>query len=94
MFNSLGYGTWFFFASFLVITMIWSYFLFPETKGLTVDQMDVIYFLPFVINYLFSEYNQPGHRGVPHTRHTKIQALEEQAQATDKFAWAKYFEEV
>jgi hypothetical protein len=56
--------------------------------------MDVIYFLPFFINYLFGEYNQPCHRGVRHTRHTKVQALEEPAQATDKSARAKYFEEV
>lgn len=42
MFNSFGYGTWFFFASFRVIAAGWSYFPLPETKGLTVDQMDMI----------------------------------------------------
>lgn len=45
MFNSFGYGVWFFFAGFLVVATVWSYFLLPETKGLTIDQMDMILYV-------------------------------------------------
>lgn len=42
IFKSLGYGTWFFFASVLIVATIWAFFLLPETKGLTIEQMDMI----------------------------------------------------
>ncbi|OQE18237.1 hypothetical protein PENSTE_c018G09639 [Penicillium steckii] len=60
IFKSFGYGTWFFFASILIVATIWAFFLLPETKGLTIDQMDMIF-----------GYNSPGHRGIPHTRLTR-----------------------
>ncbi|KAI0126278.1 MFS quinate transporter QutD [Xylariales sp. AK1849] len=56
IFSSFGYGTWFFFASILLVASIWSFFFLPETKGVTTDQMD----------YLFG-YNCQGYRGIPHT---------------------------
>ncbi|KAL4803344.1 general substrate transporter [Aspergillus unguis] len=43
IFNSLGYGTWFFFAAWMLLASIWSFFLLPETKGRTLDEMDVIF---------------------------------------------------
>lgn len=43
MFASLGYGTWFFFASVMMTAAIWSYFFVPETKGTTMEQLDVIF---------------------------------------------------
>ncbi|KAL2202219.1 general substrate transporter [Sarocladium strictum] len=43
IFTSFGYGTWFFFACWMLVATIWAYFLVPETKGLTVDQMDLIF---------------------------------------------------
>jgi magnesium-transporting ATPase (P-type) len=45
IFKSLGYGTWFFFASILIIATIWAFFLLPETKGLTIEQMDMILYV-------------------------------------------------
>jgi hypothetical protein len=42
IFNSFGYGTWFFFASWMFLATAWSFFLLPETKGLTIEQMDKI----------------------------------------------------
>ncbi|KAL4994631.1 general substrate transporter [Aspergillus recurvatus] len=43
IFKSLGYGTWFFFASWMMLATIWSFFLLPETKGKTLDEMDMIF---------------------------------------------------
>jgi hypothetical protein len=42
IFTALGFGTWFFFASWMLLATIWAFFLLPETKGLTMDQMDEI----------------------------------------------------
>jgi tellurite resistance protein TehA-like permease len=46
IFNSLGYGTWFFFASWMLLATIWSFFFLPETKGKTLDEMDTILYVP------------------------------------------------
>ncbi|GKT95803.1 quinate permease [Colletotrichum tofieldiae] len=43
MFTSFGYGTWFFFAGWMIVATVWAFFFLPETKGLTMDQMDVIF---------------------------------------------------
>ncbi|KAK1763019.1 quinate permease [Phialemonium atrogriseum] len=43
IFASFGYGTWFFFACWMLLATIWAFFLLPETKGLTLDQIDVIF---------------------------------------------------
>ena len=42
IFSSFGYGTWFFFASWMMLASLWAFFFLPETKGLTIDQMDLI----------------------------------------------------
>jgi hypothetical protein len=42
IFTAFGYGTWYFFASVLLIASIWAFFLLPETKGVTTDQMDYL----------------------------------------------------
>ncbi|KAI1335814.1 general substrate transporter [Xylariaceae sp. FL0016] len=56
IFKAFGYGTWFFFASVMILASIWAFLILPETKGLTTDQMDIIF-----------GYNCEGHRGIPHT---------------------------
>ncbi|KAH8835985.1 general substrate transporter [Flagelloscypha sp. PMI_526] len=43
IFTSFGYGTWFFFACWMLIATIWAIIALPETKGLTLEQMDVIF---------------------------------------------------
>ena len=45
IFTSFGYGTWFFFASWMLLASTWAYFMLPETKGLTLSQMDVILYV-------------------------------------------------
>ena len=45
MFASFGYGTWFFFACWMLIASLWGFFLLPETKGVTIDQMDILLYV-------------------------------------------------
>lgn len=45
IFSSLGYGTWFFFACWMLIATLWAFFFLPETKGLTIDQMDKLLYI-------------------------------------------------
>ncbi|KAA8644429.1 uncharacterized protein ATNIH1004_008633 [Aspergillus tanneri] len=43
IFQSFGYGTWFFFASWMMLASTWAFFFLPETKGRTIYEMDVIF---------------------------------------------------
>lgn len=43
IFTSMGYGTWFFFGTWLLIAMVWAFFFLPETKGVSIDQMDLLF---------------------------------------------------
>ena len=43
IFTSFGYGTWFFFACWMLIASAWAFFFLPETKGVTIEQMDLIF---------------------------------------------------
>jgi hypothetical protein len=43
IFSCFGYGTWFFFAAWMLVATVWTFFFMPETKGLTVDQMDALF---------------------------------------------------
>ncbi|KAF4121909.1 Sugar (and other) transporter [Geosmithia morbida] len=43
IFSSFGYGTWFFFACWMMIACIWAFFFLPETKGRTLDDLDEIF---------------------------------------------------
>ncbi|PNY23276.1 quinate permease [Tolypocladium capitatum] len=43
IFISFGYGTWFFFASWMILASIWAFIFLPETKGRTIDEMDVVF---------------------------------------------------
>jgi hypothetical protein len=49
IFSSFGYGTWYFFASWMLVAFVWSYFLLPETMGATIDQMDYILYVLILI---------------------------------------------
>ncbi|KAG9698313.1 general substrate transporter, partial [Aureobasidium melanogenum] len=43
IFSSFGYGTWFFFAAWMLTATLWTFFFMPETKGLTIDRMDALF---------------------------------------------------
>ncbi|KAF2008516.1 quinate permease [Aaosphaeria arxii CBS 175.79] len=46
MISDLGYGAYFFFSSILVAMGVWSFFFVPETKGLTLEEMDDLFMRP------------------------------------------------
>ena len=43
MFNSWGYGVYLFFASLMVLSVIFVFFMVPETKGIPVESMDELF---------------------------------------------------
>ncbi|CAE7123368.1 unnamed protein product [Rhizoctonia solani] len=47
MITSLGYGTYFFFASLMIVFGAWAYFFIPETKGKSLEDMDRIFGAPY-----------------------------------------------
>ncbi|KAG2413575.1 hypothetical protein HFD88_002764 [Aspergillus terreus] len=42
IFSSFGYGTWFFFATWMILASVWAFFFLPETKGKTLEDLDII----------------------------------------------------
>jgi len=43
MFNSMGFGVYFFFASLMICSSIFVFFLMPETKGIPLEAMDRLF---------------------------------------------------
>lgn len=43
MFNAMGYGVYLFFASLMMCSVVFVYFLIPETKGLPLEAMDRLF---------------------------------------------------
>ncbi|CAH0014899.1 unnamed protein product [Clonostachys rhizophaga] len=43
MLEQIGYGTYIFFGAWCYIAVAWAYFLVPETKGKTLEQMDDVF---------------------------------------------------
>lgn len=42
MIQSAGFGTYVFFACMCFLAVVWAYFLVPETKGKTLEELDDI----------------------------------------------------
>lgn len=43
MFNTMSYGVYFFFASLMILSIPFVYFLIPETKGIPLEHMDELF---------------------------------------------------
>ena len=43
MFSKMGYGVYFFFASLMILAVIFVFFLIPETKGVPLESMDDLF---------------------------------------------------
>lgn len=43
MFNAWGYGVYFFFASMMILSVLFVWFFIPETKGLPLEAMDRLF---------------------------------------------------
>lgn len=46
MISDLGYGAYFFFATVLLCMGIWAFLFVPETKGVTLEEMDALFMRP------------------------------------------------
>nr|CBV37373.1 quinate transporter [Colletotrichum graminicola] len=46
MISDLGYGAYFFFGAILILMGVWAFFFVPETKGLTLEDMDALFLNP------------------------------------------------
>lgn len=43
MFTKMGYGVYFFFASLMILSVFFVFFLIPETKGIPLENMDRLF---------------------------------------------------
>lgn len=43
MLETISYGTYFFFAAFALIAFVFTWFVIPETKGKTLEEMDAVF---------------------------------------------------
>jgi hypothetical protein len=43
MISDLGPGAYFFFGAILILMGVWSFFCVPETKGITLEEMDALF---------------------------------------------------
>lgn len=43
MLDTIGFGTYIFFAAFALIAFIFTWFLIPETKGKSLEEMDQVF---------------------------------------------------
>jgi magnesium-transporting ATPase (P-type) len=43
MFNTMGYGVYFFFACLMILSIPFVYFFIPETKGIPLEKMDELF---------------------------------------------------
>ncbi|KAF7551128.1 hypothetical protein G7Z17_g5243 [Cylindrodendrum hubeiense] len=43
IFKSFAFGTWYFFACWMLIAAVWAFVFLPETKGKTLEEMDVMF---------------------------------------------------
>jgi hypothetical protein len=50
MFNAMGYGVYFLFASFMILSVPFVYFLIPETKSVPLEAMDRLFMIKPVRN--------------------------------------------
>jgi hypothetical protein len=53
MITSIGFGTYFVFAAMLTLSIPFVYFFVPETKGLSLEDMDVLFGVPNADRHLF-----------------------------------------
>ncbi|KEF51462.1 uncharacterized protein A1O9_12379 [Exophiala aquamarina CBS 119918] len=83
IFASFGFGTWFFFATWMLIASTWAFFFLPETKGVTIEQMDLIF-----------GYNHDAKYRIPRTRVTRKMLPTVQKESIDKVSDIEHSEEV
>lgn len=83
MFVAWGYGVYFFFASLMILSVIFVWFLVPETKGLPLEVMDRLY---------ETKPTRKAHKIIMDELHNNYHAPGEDANLTEKQAAAVYEE--
>ncbi|KFA63351.1 hypothetical protein S40285_01821 [Stachybotrys chlorohalonatus IBT 40285] len=63
MISDLGYGTYFFFGTIVVCMGIWAFFCVPETKGLSLEDMEALFAQP-VVKTVFSQMKGKNFMGL------------------------------
>ena len=43
MLESISFGTFYFFSVFCIFLVVWVYFCVPETKGVRIEEMDMLF---------------------------------------------------
>lgn len=51
MITSLGYGTYFFFATLMVLMGFWAWYFVPETKGKSLEEMEALFGAPTAFDF-------------------------------------------
>lgn len=73
MISNIGYGTYFLFAAFITISVPWVFFFVPETKGLSLEDMDALFGLPQIEHLYHDNDNtlKEPECNVTHSEHSK-----------------------
>ena len=58
MLTNIGYGTYFVFAACLTLAIPFVYFFVPETKGLSLEDMDALFGVPGADRHLFPHFQE------------------------------------
>lgn len=68
MLTNIGYGTYFVFAACMTLAVPFVYFFVPETKGLSLEDMDALFGVPGADRHLFPRINdaEKGDSAVEH----------------------------
>jgi hypothetical protein len=91
MFTTMGYGVYFFFASLMLCSIVFVFFLVPETKGVPLESMDQLFQIkpvwkahPTIVAKLREDEEQFRHDIEESGYANKVDA--EQVEDTTKFA--------
>lgn len=80
MFLKMGYGVYFFFASLMILSVPFVYFLIPETKGIPLERMDELFEIkptvkahPIMVERLKEQEDQVRDVFVEKSKHDQIE---------------------
>jgi hypothetical protein len=59
MISNIGCGTYFLFAAMLTLSIPFVFFFVPETKGLSLEDMDMLFGVPDADRHLFPHLEDP-----------------------------------
>jgi len=73
MLSSMGYGTYFFFAASTTIAFFWTYFILPETSGITLEEMDVLFGVPAAVRKEHPVSESGNHESVSNSEKKEVE---------------------